>query len=129
MATPSLGMPDIDRGVERLLEWVCRCVAAGAGEGEEQAVADTVAATIACAGRHFCDEERLMSQARFPNLGRHTLDHQRALVTLHALRAMTGGRDLAARVGAFLAAWVGGHDATLDHEFTLWLDGRVGDGV
>lgn len=124
-----LGMPDIERGADSLTAWVCRCVAAGAGEGDEQVAADTVAATIACAGRHFRDEERLMSQARFPSLGRHTLDHQRALATLHALRATTGGRDLAARVGTFLGAWVGGHDRTLDREFAHWLDSGVRGGT
>jgi hemerythrin-like metal-binding protein len=91
----------------------------------EAAVAfDAIMEMFDYAATHFCDEERLMEHAGFPDLDRQKIEHQAFLAkAVEFSRQDTSDPTLHIRLAAFLVKWLKNHIELEDMRYKPYVSG------
>ena len=89
-------------------------------EGKEQAVADRVVERLKeFCQHHFLTEERLMQEHGYPELHRHTLQHDDFISAILELdmQQKSGAKVILQRIAALMREWMANHIAVEDRKF------------
>jgi len=112
----AVGVEEIDRehqGLFALAEGMHQAMLAGKGKETLKCLLADLLDYTDC---HFCHEERLMKQIRYPDLQGHRQEHRdlRAKVQVMQDRLASGEITMTIEVVQFLVAWLKQHTTTSD---------------
>lgn len=126
------GHPDIDAQHSRLFDLAGMLSSAVEGlDCGDGPVDDAIYALSEYCSEHFADEERLMEEASYPDLGAHREMHRILVARTMAMTARYfNGEEVApAEVAPFVADWLRGHIEAADGRFVDYLRRHRGDGA
>lgn len=123
------GVPAIDAGndglrflLERVFEPGVECRRGHAGQGAcDFSACSRIQAIIRYVGRNFAHQERVMTEAAYPDAIRHSGDHALLLDHLTVmLKAQVCADSDGRKVHDLIAHWVVEHAERHDHPFGRW---------
>ncbi len=116
-----IGVPEIDRQHEHLVSLVNAFYDAHEAGASPAEVFSTLNRLVQYVEEHFASEEALMNRARYPDLARHRVEHEKLIRQIFDLneRLEAGTASVDDEVMAFLKGWLVDH---LLHE-----DRKVGE--
>jgi hemerythrin len=90
--------------------------------GDENAVADAIYGLCGYVVEHFRDEEALMAQYHYPQLGLHRALHERLTAeTLDMMMRYTKGEDIADQLAPIMCDWLKNHMMQNDMEMAKFV--------
>ncbi|THF65734.1 bacteriohemerythrin [Pseudothauera nasutitermitis] len=129
----NVGIAPIDEQHVELVGLLNRLHAAVREQRGVEAVRDALDELVACTLNHFADEERLMSQARYPAYAEHRIHHEALTAQVRALqrRLESGETTISFELLDFLRVWLMRHIGESDRRFGEWYHregaGRAGE--
>lgn len=122
LADYSVGIPSMDRQHERLFDLTC-ATADHLKTGSREQLLDSLDILIEATRQHFQDEEALLERAGYPDVARHSLQHEALLEEIvHLRQRCAAGRPLdAGSFHRFFRDWLASHVAGEDAGYASFM--------